>query len=80
MPDPSLTGVTFRYDSCLETSDIVRELLFSIIREISRDDLIPMYYTRQFVERAFSYSKEDISLRPLKVHGADALKGYLFLI
>lgn len=48
--------------------------------EISRDDLIPMYYTRQFVEKAFSYSKEDLSLLPLRVHSEDALRGYLFLI
>ena len=37
MPDPSLTGVTFKYDRCLEAYDIVIELLASIIREISRD-------------------------------------------
>ncbi len=37
--------------------------------EIDINDLIPMYYTRQFVEKAFSYSKDDLSLLPLSVHG-----------
>ncbi len=48
--------------------------------EIDINDLIPMYYTRQFVEKAFSYSKEDLSILPLRVHGEEALRGYLFLI
>ena len=45
---------------------------------IERDQLIPLYYTRQFVEKAYSYSKDDLSLLPLRVHGEDALRGYLF--
>ncbi len=47
---------------------------------IGREDLIPLYYTRQYVEKAFSYSKEDLSLLPLRVHREEALRGYLFLI
>ena len=47
---------------------------------IERDQLIPLYYTRQFVEKAYSYSKDDLSLLPLRVHGEDALRGYLFII
>lgn len=47
---------------------------------IAKEDLIPLYYTRQFVEKAFSYSKDDLSLLPLRVHGEEALRGYLFLI
>ena len=48
--------------------------------EISLEELVPMYYTRQFVEKAFSYSKDDLSLLPLRVHGEEALRGYFFLI
>ena len=29
---------------------------------IESDELIPLYYTRQFVEKAYSYSKDDLSL------------------
>ena len=46
----------------------------------AKEDLIPLYYTRQYVEKAFSYSKDDLSLLPLRVHGEEALRGYLFLI
>ena len=49
-------------------------------QSIERDQLIPLYYTRQFVEKAYSYSKDDLSLLPLRVHGEDALRGYLFII
>ncbi|EQD79468.1 hypothetical protein B1B_00195, partial [mine drainage metagenome] len=47
---------------------------------IERDQLIPLYYTRQFVEKAYSYSKDDLSLLPLRVHSEEALSGYLFII
>jgi len=47
---------------------------------IERDQLIPLFYTRQFVEKAYSYSNDDLSLLPLRVHGEDALRGYLFII
>ena len=49
-------------------------------QSIERDQLIPLYYTRQFVEKAYSYSKDDLSLLPLRVHGEEALRGYLFII
>jgi len=48
--------------------------------KIPSKELVPMYYTRQFVDKAFSYSKDDLSLLPLRVHGEDALRGYLLLI
>ncbi len=47
---------------------------------IERDELIPLYYTRQFVEKAYSYSKDDLSLLPLRVHNEETLRGYLFII
>ena len=48
--------------------------------QISREELIPLYYTRQFAEKAFSYSKDDLAILPLRVHGEETLRGYLFLI
>ena len=47
---------------------------------IERDELIPLYYIRQFVEKAYSYSKDDLSLLPLRVHGKETLRGYLFIV
>ncbi len=48
--------------------------------KIPSEELVPMYYTRQFVEKAFSYSKDDLSFLPFRVHGENAMRGYLFLI
>jgi transposase len=31
-------------------------------------------------EKAYSYSKDDLSLLPLRVHSEEALRGYLFVI
>ena len=50
------------------------------VERVERDELIPLYYTRQFVEKAYSYSGDDLSLFPLRVHGEEALRGYLFII
>ena len=47
---------------------------------IESDELIPLYYTRQFVEKAYSYSKDDLALLPLRVHSEETLRGYLFII
>jgi transposase len=49
-------------------------------QSVERDELIPLYYTRQFVEKAYSYSNDDLSLLQIKVHGEEALRGYLFII
>jgi transposase len=46
---------------------------------IEREKLIPLYYSRQYVEKAFSYSKDDLSLLPLRVHREESLRGYLFI-
>ncbi|MGC8663155.1 MAG: transposase [Thermoplasmata archaeon] len=47
---------------------------------IEKKDLIPLYYTRQMIEKAFSYSKTDLSLIPLRVHGEATLRGYFFVV
>ncbi|MGC8700210.1 MAG: transposase [Thermoplasmata archaeon] len=48
--------------------------------DIAKEDLIPLYYTRQMIEKAFSYSKTDLSLIPLRVHGEATLRGYFFVV
>ena len=32
------------------------------------------------MEKAYSYSKDDLSLLPLRVHSEETLRGYLFII
>ena len=49
-------------------------------QSVERDQIIRLYYTKQFVEKAYLYSKDDLSLLPLRVHSEEALRGYLFII
>lgn len=46
---------------------------------IKKEELIPLYYTRQMIEKAFSYCKTDLSLIPLRVHREDTIRGYFFV-
>ncbi|MGC8497727.1 MAG: transposase, partial [Thermoplasmata archaeon] len=48
--------------------------------KIDKEDLIPLYYTRQMIEKAFSYCKTDLSLLPLRVHREATLRGYFFVV
>ncbi len=38
-----------------------------------------MYYLRQTAEMLFGFAKDDINLLPLRVHGEETLRGFLFL-
>ncbi|MCL5804178.1 MAG: transposase [Candidatus Thermoplasmatota archaeon] len=49
-------------------------------QSVERDQIIRLYYTKQFVEKAYLYSKDDLSLLPLRVKCEEALRGYLFII
>ncbi|MDR0571826.1 MAG: transposase [Rickettsiales bacterium] len=48
-------------------------------RKISINDVLPLYYTRQAIEQVFDYSKNDVDLLPLRIHGEKALRGHLLL-
>ena len=56
--------------------------LFVIIssKKQKTDNILNLYYTRQKVERMFSFSKSDLNLLPLRVHSEEALRGHLFLL
>jgi transposase len=47
--------------------------------KIKKEDVVPLYYIRQTVEKLFGFSKDDLKLIPLRVHTEDSLRGYLFL-
>lgn len=47
--------------------------------EVSKEEIVPLYYTRQTIERLFGFSKDDLDLIPLRVHREETLRGYLFL-
>ena len=46
---------------------------------IPREDIVPAYYIRQTAEKMFGFSKDDLDILPLRVHGEEALRGFLFL-
>lgn len=47
--------------------------------EISKEEVIKIYYLRQTAENLFGFSKDDLSILPLRVHSEEALKGFLFM-
>ena len=47
--------------------------------EIPRSEVVPTYYLRQRAEVLFGFAKDDLNLLPLRVHGEETLRGFLFL-
>jgi len=47
--------------------------------EISREEVVPLYYLRQRAEVLFGFAKDDVGFLPLRVHSEEALCGFLFL-
>jgi len=48
--------------------------------KIEREEVVPLYYMRAKVEQLFGFSKDDLTLLPLRVHKEETLRGYLFLM
>ena len=47
--------------------------------ELAKKDVVPAYYVRQTAEMLFGFSKDDLSILPLRVHSEEALRGFLFM-
>jgi len=47
--------------------------------DLKREDVVPSYYIRQTAENMFGFSKDDLKILPLGVHGEETLKGYLLM-
>ena len=48
-------------------------------KELTPNELLPLYYARQSAENAFGFSKSNLNLLPLRVHSIQNLRGYIFL-
>jgi transposase len=46
---------------------------------LKNEDVVPAYYVRQTAEKLFGFSKDDLSLLPLRVHNEESLRGFLFM-
>lgn len=47
--------------------------------KIKKEDVVPAYYVRQTAEKMFGFSKDDLKLLPLGVHGEETLRGFLLM-
>lgn len=66
-----------------------RELDYSLMKrgvmilisslEISKEEVVKVYYLRQTAENLFGFSKDDLGLLPLRVHSEETLRGFLFM-
>ena len=43
---------------------------------ISRQEIVSLYYLRQTAENLFGFSKADLNLLPLRVHSEETLRGF----
>lgn len=48
--------------------------------KIEKNDVVPLYYIRQTVEKLIGFAKDDLDLIPLRVHREETLRGYLLII
>ena len=46
---------------------------------LKNEDVVPAYYVRQTAEKLFGFSKDDLSLLPLRIHNEESLRGFLFM-
>jgi len=48
--------------------------------QISKEEVLPVYYTRQSIEQIFGFAKSCNNILPLRVHSEQSIQGYLFLV
>ena len=49
-------------------------------QSISKEEILPTYYTRQSIEQVFGFAKSSNSILPLRVHSEESIQGYLLLV
>ncbi len=67
---------------CHETDAVVKQLgTFAILssKELSEEELLPLYYTRQQVEQVFDISKNYADLLPIRIQNEQAFAGHLLI-
>lgn len=48
--------------------------------KLPTNEVVPLYYTRQIVERMFGIAKDDLNILPLRTHSEPNFKGFMMLI
>ncbi len=49
-------------------------------KEVTINEIVPLYYTRQMSEQIFGISKNDLNLLLLRIHSEKNFRGFIFLI
>lgn len=79
-----LIDTSFKDEETEEETDIKMKYCgyFILISrcQISKEEILPTYYTRQSIEQVFGFAKSCNSILPLRVHSEQSIRGYLFLI
>jgi transposase len=47
--------------------------------DLPTNEVVPAYYIRQTAEAMFGFSKDDLNILPLRVHGESTLRGFLLI-
>ena len=47
--------------------------------QIDKNEVIPLYYTRQAAEQLFGISKDDLNILPIRTHTEQTFRGFMFL-
>ena len=66
-------------DCVVDFSGCGKMILLSSER-LSTVEVVPLYYTRQVVERLFGVAKEDLGILPLRTHSEPNFKGFMMLV
>jgi transposase len=48
--------------------------------KLDKNEVVPLYYTRQIAERMFCIAKEDLNILPLRTHSEPNFKGFMLLV
>ncbi len=48
--------------------------------QLSKEEVLPTYYSRQLIEQVFGFAKSNNSILPLRVHSDQSIQGYLLLV
>jgi len=73
---------SFENEEEAKNTDIKMSGYFILIsrNHISKEEILPSYYTRQSIEQIFGFAKSNNNILPLRVHSNESIRGYLFLV
>ena len=65
-------------ESAFNTQNCGKIILISD-KELPKNEVVPLYYSRQTAEQLFGISKDDLNILPIRTHSEETFRGYMFL-